>query len=95
MSTHRPFSPRRQGGAALIVGLLLLMVLTIISLSGLKNTRRQQQMTSNAEFELRTFSAAEAAIRDVFNEARYLRDPPDGEVYILREAILRAENGTD
>lgn len=94
MNAHRHAPRHQQGGAALIVGLLLLMVLTIISLSGLKNTRRQQQMTSNAEFELRTFAAAESAIRDVFNEARYLRPPPAGEVYILREAIQRADDGT-
>lgn len=85
------FPMRKQAGAALIVGLILLMVLTLISLSALKNTTRQQLMVTNSEIGLQTFSAAESAIRDVFNEVRHLRPPPEGSPYILQEAIIASE----
>jgi len=93
MNAHRNF-PRQQQGVALIVGLMLLLVLTIISLSALKNTTRQQLMTTNSELSIRTFAAAESAIRDVFNEVRFLRAPPGADGYVLTEAISAAENGT-
>lgn len=93
MSIHT--FPRKQGGAALIVGLLLLMVLTLISLSALKNTRQQQQMSANNQFQIRTFAAAESAVRDVLNEVRYLREAPEDEAYILLQAIRNAEDLVD
>ncbi len=93
MNAHRNF-PRRQQGVALIVGLMLLLILTVISLSALKNTTRQQLMTTNSELSIRTFAAAESAIRDVFNEVRFMRAAPDGEDYVLTEAIAAASNGT-
>lgn len=84
----------QQRGAALVVGLIMLLVLTLISLSALKNTQRQQRMTTNNEHQVQTFAAAEAAIRDFVNEVRYLREPPPGANYVLREAIDAADDGT-
>lgn len=92
MSAHKSFVQRQQG-AALIVGLLLLLVLTLISLSALKNTTRQQLMATNSEVSLRAFAAAESAIRDVLNEVNFLRPPPDGTKYVLQQAILNDEAG--
>ncbi len=85
--------PRQQNGAALVVGLMLLLVLTLISLSAIKNTTRQQLMATNSELSLKTFAAAESAIRDLLNEANYLRPAPAGENYVLRQAIQNADIG--
>lgn len=94
MKSYSFSQPQKQSGAALIVGLILLMVMTLISLSALKDTTRQQLMVTNSEVELQTFAAAESAIRDVYNEVRHLRAPPEGSPYILQESIINSEAET-
>lgn len=87
------FAPQRERGAALVVGLILLLVLTLFSLSALKNTTRQQRMTTNAEISLQSFVAAETGTRDVINEIRRLREAPEGVDYILQQSITNEEAG--
>ena len=42
---------------------------------------------------VQTFAAAEAAIRDLVNEVRFLREPPAGDEYVLRAAIASEDGG--
>jgi len=58
-------TPReRQEGAALIVSLLLLTVLTLIGLTSARTTRLETIMATNAKESAIAFEAAEAAVRD-------------------------------
>ncbi len=55
-------SRARQRGAALVVGLLLLLVLTVLAISGMTMATLDLQMAGNHQFEERAFQAAEAGI---------------------------------
>jgi type IV pilus assembly protein PilX len=54
----------RQGGAALIVGLILLLVLTILAVSGVMTSTLELRMVGNTQLQERAFQAAEVAIED-------------------------------
>ncbi len=53
-----------QTGAALITGLIFLVVLTLISLSAIKSTSLEERMAGNARDQDVAFQAAEAGVRD-------------------------------
>jgi hypothetical protein len=52
----------RPRGAALVVGLLLLLALTVLAISGMTMATLELQMAGNYQFEERAFQAAEAGI---------------------------------
>lgn len=54
----------RHNGAALIVSLLLLTVLTLIGLTSVRTARMQTTMATNSKESSYAFEAAEAAMRD-------------------------------
>ena len=60
---HPHTSPGRQSGMALIVGLLLLVVVTLIGLAGIRGTLTQHIMASNFYDRELAFQSAEAALR--------------------------------
>lgn len=64
MSREQNMSPSRhtQQGAALIVGLVLLMVLTVLGISGMNSSTLELTMASNAQFHQDAFQAAETGI---------------------------------
>ena len=51
-----------QQGAALIVGLVLLMVLTVLGISGMNSSTLELTMASNAQYHQDAFQAAETGI---------------------------------
>lgn len=51
-----------QRGAALVVGLLLLLVLTVLGISGLVMATMELQMAGNQQYQERAFQAAESGI---------------------------------
>jgi len=56
-------SPRaRQAGATLIVGLVLLLVLTVVGVSGMNMATMEITMAGNTQFQQDAFQAAEDAI---------------------------------
>ncbi|WP_324778920.1 pilus assembly PilX family protein [Thiobacillus sedimenti] len=57
-----------QRGAALITGLIFLVVLTLISLSAIKATSLEERMAGNARDQDVAFEAAEAGIRDAMKK---------------------------
>jgi type IV pilus assembly protein PilX len=59
-STHSP--ARRQAGAALVVGLLLLLVLTVLAISGMNTSSLNLVMAGNTQYSQNAFQAAEAGI---------------------------------
>lgn len=54
-----------QRGAALLTGLIFLVILTLLTLSAMKATSLEERMAGNARDQDIAFQAAEAAIRDV------------------------------
>lgn len=63
---HLPLSgpARRQTGAALVVGLILLLVLTLLGVSAYLIASQQERMAGNTRDRIRAFEAAETALRD-------------------------------
>ncbi|HET7201965.1 MAG TPA: pilus assembly PilX N-terminal domain-containing protein [Steroidobacteraceae bacterium] len=60
-----------QRGAALVVGLLLLLVVTILAVSGITTAMLEMQMAGNRQFQERAFQAAEAGIEQAMASAIY------------------------
>jgi len=60
----RVHSPRGQRGAALIVVLILLMVMTLLGLASLRGTLMEERMAANMFDRSIGFQAAEAAMRE-------------------------------
>ena len=61
---------RRQGGAALVVGMILLMVLTLLAISGMTGATMELQMAGNAQYSENAFQAAETGVEEALREAR-------------------------
>lgn len=59
----RPLTPAGERGAALIVALILLIVMTLLGLSGVRMVVLEERMTANAFDRSLSFQAAEAALR--------------------------------
>jgi type IV pilus assembly protein PilX len=55
---------KRQQGAALVIGLILLVVLTILAVSGVFTSTMELRMVRNTQSQERAFQAAEVAIED-------------------------------
>ena len=66
---------RGQSGAALVVGLLLLLVLTILAISGMTTATLELQMAGNEQYQERAFQAAEAGIEQAIEAGIYTTDP--------------------
>ncbi|MGH8115127.1 MAG: PilX N-terminal domain-containing pilus assembly protein [Rhodanobacteraceae bacterium] len=65
-------------GMALMVGLTLLLVLTILGIAAIRGTTTGERMSANSQQHATTFQATEAAIRLVMAELRGDLDPPAG-----------------
>jgi type IV pilus assembly protein PilX len=67
---QRPHSPG-QRGAALVVGLLLLVVLTMLAISGMATASLELRMAGNEQYRKRAFQAADAAIERAIQAGVY------------------------
>lgn len=57
-------TPRSQSGAALILSLLLLLVLTLLAVSSMQGTIMQERMVSGEREGMQSLEIAESALRD-------------------------------
>jgi Tfp pilus assembly protein PilX len=66
MNARRAHFPERdrQRGAALITGLIFMVVLTLLTLSAIKTTALDERMAGNARDRDVAFEGAEAGLRD-------------------------------
>ena len=75
MSNSRAFTTlslrRQQTGATLIVGLVLLLVLTVVGVSGMNTATMELTMAGNAEYQQDAFQAAEDAIDIAIGRREY------------------------
>jgi len=63
--------PRGQRGAALVIGLLLLLILTILAVSGMTTATLELQMAGNTQYKERAFQAAETGIEQALSTATF------------------------
>lgn len=59
---HLRSRARRQTGAALIIGLILLLVLTVLAISGMSTSTLELQMAGNEQYSENAFQTADTAI---------------------------------
>jgi type IV pilus assembly protein PilX len=59
---HSPAPRRTQTGATLIVGLVLLLVLTVVGVSGMNTAKMEITMAANTQFQQDAFQLAEDGI---------------------------------
>jgi type IV pilus assembly protein PilX len=71
-----PFPARHQSGAALIIGLLLLLVLTVLAISGMSTSTLELQMAGNQQYSERAFQAADTAIETAVSCGLYNTNIP-------------------
>jgi type IV pilus assembly protein PilX len=60
----KTFNPGRQQGAALVIGLILLLVLTILAVSGVFTSTMELRMVRNNQSQEHAFQATEVAVED-------------------------------
>lgn len=66
----------RQRGAALVIGLILLLVLTLLAVSGMSTSTLELQMTGNQQFSQNAFQAAETGIDRALGSGNYTTVAP-------------------
>lgn len=66
-----PNTPRHQRGAALIIGLLMLLVLTLIGVSNMSMTTVELRMAANQQNKNHAFQAAESGIETAIPLVNY------------------------
>jgi type IV pilus assembly protein PilX len=61
-STPMTCAPRKQRGAALVVGLLLLLVITLLAVAGMNSSASEFIMAGNEQYRQNAFQAAETGV---------------------------------
>ncbi|HUQ52954.1 MAG TPA: PilX N-terminal domain-containing pilus assembly protein [Gammaproteobacteria bacterium] len=72
----RPALRSAQTGATLIVGLVLLLVLTVVGVSGMNTATMEITMAANTQFQQDSFQQAEDAIDIALATRAYSTDAP-------------------
>lgn len=65
---------RREHGLVLVVGLVILLILTLISVTAMRGTSLEEHMAGNMQFRNQAFQLAEAALRE--GELQIRNGPP-------------------
>ena len=73
-----PAGPHGEAGAALVVGLILLLVLTLLAISGMTTASLELLMAGNAQYQERAFQAADAGIEQALAQGIYNTSVPIG-----------------
>lgn len=64
-------APGRQRGAALVIGLVLLLVLTLLAVSGMNSASVELIMAGNEQYRQNAFQASEAGIEDAMRNGTF------------------------
>ena len=67
----RPVAAARQQGAALVIGLILLLVLTLLAITGMSVATLELRMAGNEQYQERAFQAAEAGLERAISQGVY------------------------
>ena len=94
--TTLPNHPRQQG-AALIVGLVLMTVLTLLAVSTMRTSTLELAMAGNAQYHEQATQMAASGIRDAIsriNNKEIDLDDTDGWLINYSEVVLAPDVGT-
>lgn len=83
--------PRRQRGAALVIGLLLLLVITLLAVSGMNSSSLELAMAGNTQYHQNAFQAAETGIAQMLVTGTF--NPSGGAVGPATADIPDSETG--
>jgi type IV pilus assembly protein PilX len=86
--------PARQSGAALVVGLILLLVLTVLAVSGMTTASLELLMSGNMQYQERSFQAADAGIEQALAASIYDTNDPTGDYANLAGVNPVPDRGT-
>lgn len=85
-----------QRGVALLIGLILLLVLSVLGLAAIRNTSQQTMMAAGNQQQTLTFHAAEAAIHlimaELAGDQTGVVTPANGGMQLLVTAITNGKN---
>ncbi len=70
----KPYRAHKNSGAALVVSLIILLVLTLLGVAGIGGATLEMKLTAATKERALAFEAAEAILRSV--EQRYVATPP-------------------
>jgi type IV pilus assembly protein PilX len=73
---------RQQRGAALVVGLVLLAVITLLAVAQINSVSLELKMAGNSQYQERAFQAAETGIEQALATGLFaIPQPRDGELH--------------
>ena len=67
-------SIKNQQGATLLVAMVILILVSLIGVTALKNASVEEQMAANLYMKNLTFQASESAVESTINDKDLLRD---------------------
>jgi type IV pilus assembly protein PilX len=71
MNTRTPTNLRKQSGAALVIGLMILLVLTVLGISSMGSSTTALKITQNTQNKNRAFQFAESVINVTVDAVDY------------------------
>ena len=92
---QRPHSVEDQRGAALIVGLIFLVILTLLGVTAMQSSTLEERMAGNARDRNLAFQAAEAALRDAERDIRGKQRPAMHRPSCAGSVVILGMTGTD
>lgn len=93
--TPRAFSSRsRQRGAALVIGLVLLMILTLLALTGMNTASTELVMAGNEQYRRNASLAATAGIEEAISNIGTLPTAPGSEAIVEPTVVPGTESDT-
>ena len=85
----------RQQGAALVIGLILLLVLTLLAVSGMNSASLEFVMAGNEQYHTNAFQAAEAGIEQSVAQEQAAAQPWNPNPLLPANAYAGATTATD
>lgn len=89
----RAHLPRRERGAALVIGLIMLLILTILAFTGVNTATTELAMASNEQFRRNAADASAAGIEESIASLDLVGTTP-GSAATLPEAVLGDNEAT-
>jgi type IV pilus assembly protein PilX len=90
-----PRSTENQSGAALIVGLIFLVILTVLGVAAMQNSTLEERMAGNARDRNVAFQAAEAALRDAERDTRCQKSDGNAATVLRTIGCISGMTGAD
>lgn len=79
-----PLNKTHQQGAALVVALIILLVVTVMGLTGINNSSNELKLAAATQNRAKAFEAAEAVLKSV--EQNKITTPPDTKKFVCADA---------